>query len=187
MPNVQHNNDEEGIIRRCLDGDRDCYGILVERYRTLAYSVALRMMGDPDAANDAAQEAFLAAYTSLPRFGFRAKFSSWLTSIVLNKCRDLIRARRETVPVEEAAERGRAPGPDPEAAASGRETRDALQAALDRLPPDYREVIVMKHIAELDYREMAAILGVGIPALKVRAHRGREMLKRLLLETGVAP
>ena len=61
----------------------------------------------------------------------------------------------------------------------------AVQIALNRLPPAYREIIILKHIEELDYQEISDILGIGIPALKVRAYRGRELLRQALTGTGV--
>ncbi len=177
--------DEEAVIRQCLDGDKDSYSVLVDRYKTMAYNVAYRMVGDEDTARDLAQESFIAAYAGLDRFRFGSKFSSWLYSIVLNKCRDHLRLARDTVSTDELAEVMPDKGVSPEQAASAHQSGDVLQRALDALPPEYREVLVLKHIEELDYREIAAITGAGIPALKVRAHRGREMLKKILEKAGV--
>ncbi len=179
--------DEQDIIMRCRNGERDAYAILVDRYQSLAYTVACRMLGDAETANDIAQESFLSAYEGLRHFRFGSKFSSWLTSIVLNKCRDHLRSRRPTVGVDEIAEIRATGQRDPEQEAMAGECVDAVQKALDSLPPDYREAVILKHIEELDYRTMSEILGVSIPALKVRTHRGREMLKGLLERSGVAP
>lgn len=177
--------DENAIIKQCLDGDAEKYSILVERYKSMVYNVACRMLGDADAANDAAQESFLSAYRGLKGFKYGAKFSSWLYRIVMNKCRDYLRTGKDTVPVDEIAEVRAEKRASPEEAASTRQTGDAVQAALNALAEEERELIVLKHIEELDYKEISDILGVGIPALKVRAHRGREKLKRLLEEMGV--
>jgi len=176
--------DEEEIIRQCQGGDRDRFSVLVERYRTMAYTVAYRMMGDADRAKDAAQEAFIAAYLSLREFRFGAKFSTWLYRIVMNKCRDQLRADRHHVPIDEIADFRADPARTPEQAASSRETRDRVQAGLDALPPDYREVLVLKHIQGLDFQEISEITGAGVSALKVRAHRGREMLRAAMEQAG---
>jgi RNA polymerase sigma-70 factor (ECF subfamily) len=143
------------------------------------------MLGDGDAAGDMAQESFIAAYSALGDFRQGSKFSSWLYRIVINKCRDYLRCRRETVPVDEVCEIIPSGQLTPEQALSSRETRDAVQQALNALPVEYREVIVLKHIEELEYREIADILGESVNALKVRAHRGREMLKQHLQGAGV--
>ncbi len=177
--------EEYAVIRKVLAGDRDRYAVLVDRYKDMAYNIAFRMLGDADAAKDMAQEGFIAAYNGLGEFQFNSRFSSWLYRIVVNKCRDHFRAGRETVPVDELCDSLAGPDPSPEKAASCRQTGDAVQQALDGLPPDYREVIVLKHIEGLDYQEIAEILGVSIGALKVRAHRGREMLRKLLEGLGV--
>ena len=87
---------------------------------------------------------------------------------------------KRSVPIDEIAEVGQDKGPTPEQAASRREGSDRLQRALAALPDEYREVLVLKHIEELGYEEIAAITGVSIAALKVRAHRGRDMLRRAL-------
>jgi RNA polymerase sigma-70 factor (ECF subfamily) len=174
--------DERAVIEECVAGKSDRYAVLVERYKTMAYTLAYRMLGDADAADDMAQESFLSAFLALKEFQFRSKFSSWLASIVINKCRDALRARRDTVPVDDVAGilRGRERSPEDQAAA--RETGDIVQRGLDQLPESYREIIILKHIEGLDYQEIADIIGGSITGLKVRAHRARELLKEYLKE-----
>ena len=178
--------EEYAVIRKCLAGDGDQYAVLVDAYKDMVFNIAFRMLGDADAAKDMAQESFIAAYNALGDFKFNSKFSSWLYRIVVNKCRDHFRAGRETVTVDEICEFVAGPDRSPEQAAACRQTGDAVQQALNRLPPDYREVIILKHIEGFDYQEIAETLGVSIGALKVRAHRGREMLRKLLEGMGVA-
>jgi RNA polymerase sigma-70 factor (ECF subfamily) len=177
--------DEYAIIRKVLAGEADQYAVLVDAYKDLAYNIAFRLVGDADTAKDMAQESFIAAYNALGDFKFNSRFSSWLYRIVVNKCRDHFRATRETVPVDDICEDIAGPDRTPEQAASSRQTGDAVQQALNKLPPDYREVIILKHIEGLDYQEIADTLEVSVSALKVRAHRGREMLRTLLEGMGV--
>jgi RNA polymerase sigma-70 factor (ECF subfamily) len=176
--------EEHEIIRQCLGGEPDRFALLVDTYQSMAYNIAYRMLGDADSAKDMAQESFISAYTSLEKFQFGSKFSSWLYRIVVNKCKDHMRAERDTVQVDEIAESVPSGGRTPEQTASARQTGDVIQAALNSLPDTYREVIVLKHIEELDFQEIAEILGDSVNALKVRAHRGREMLRELLEATG---
>jgi RNA polymerase sigma-70 factor (ECF subfamily) len=89
--------------------------------------------------------------------------------------------------VEEVPDLCAASAADPERSASASEIGALLQRALDRLPREYREVLVLKHIEGREYREIAEILGIRVGALKVRAHRGREMLKDILVRAGVLP
>ncbi len=177
--------DEEDIIRKCLGGDSGAYAVLVDRYKTMVYNLAFRMVGDEDTAKDLAQDSFIAAYGGLEHFRFGSKFSSWLYSIVLNKCRDHLKLAKDTVPTDEIAEVLPDSRTSPEQDAAAGQSRDILQRALDTLPKEYREVLILKHIEELDYEEISAITGAGIAALKVRAHRGREMLRKILEEAGV--
>jgi RNA polymerase sigma-70 factor (ECF subfamily) len=182
---IDQQSDEANIIRRCLDGEKDSYSILVDRYKMMVYNVAYRMLGDGDTAKDIAQESFIAAYGGLKTFKQDAKFSSWLYTIVLNKCRDHLRLAKESIPIDDISEVRPGSGISPEQAASNQQSNDLLQQALDVLPGEYREVLVLKHIEELDYEEISAITGASISALKVRAHRGREMLRKVLEKSGV--
>ena len=177
---ASNTNEEHEIIRRCLGGEPDQFALLVDTYQSMAYNIAYRMLGDADSAKDMAQESFIAAYASLDKFQYGSKFSSWLYRIVVNKCKDHMRAGRDMVQVDEIADSIPSRGYTPEQTASARQTGDVIQAALNSLPDAYREVIVLKHIEELDFQEIADILGDSVNALKVRAHRGREMLRELL-------
>ena len=177
--------EEHEIIKQCLNGDADQYAVLVDRYSAMAFNIAYRIVGDADVAKDMAQESFISAYTALEDFKFGSKFSSWLYRIVVNKCRDHHKAAKEATTVDEIVELVPARGQTPEQASSSRQTGDMIQKALSILPVEQREVIVLKHVEGLDYGEIADILGVGVNALKVRAHRGRERLKELLEGMGV--
>ncbi len=177
--------EEHEIIKQCLNGDADQYAVLVDRHSAMAFNIAYRIVGDAEAAKDMAQESFISAYNALENFRFGSKFSSWLYRIVVNKCRDHLRAAQKTAALDEIAELVPARGQTPEQSSSSRQTGDMIQKALSALPVDHREVIVLKHVEGLDYGEIADILGVGVNALKVRAHRGRERLKELLEGMGV--
>ena len=183
--NEQTQTEEFAIIRECRSGRSEQYAVLVDRYRSLAYNLAFRMVGDADAAQDLSQEGFIAAFQGLKEFKFNSRFSSWLYAIILNKCRDHLRARRPNASVEDLLEVPPDRDPSPEERAVSRQTWDIVQDALDGLPLEYREVLVLKHVQELEYQEISELLGIGIGALKVRAHRGREMLKEKLEAAGV--
>jgi RNA polymerase sigma-70 factor (ECF subfamily) len=185
MKNSQQPDDEEAIVRQCLSGDTQSYSILVDRYKTMIYNLAYRMVGDEDTAKDLAQECFIAGYSGLAQFRFSSKYSSWIYSIALNKCRDHLRLTKETVSTDEIADILPDRGISPERAVSAGQDKDLLQRALNDLPADYREVLILKHIEELSYEEISVITGLGVSALKVRAHRGREMLRKILEQAGV--
>jgi len=168
------------VIERVLDGDVDAFGLLVDRYQDEFAAFAKHMTGSLDEAADIMQESLIRAYKSLRRCHDRERFKGWLFRIVSNQCkthlaRDKRRARRplESVQNEPAAE---APDADAEAA----ERRERVGAALQRLPPDYREALVLKYVQDLSLPEMAELLSTTVPALKMRLLRGREALRETL-------
>ena len=178
--------EEFTIIRDCVNGRSERFAVLVNRYRQLAYNTAYRMLGDPDSAEDVAQESFIAAYQGLKDFKFGSRFSTWLYTIVMNKCRDHLRSKKPGVSIDDLAEVRPDFKPSPEEQASSRQTGEIIQDALNALPPGYREVIILKHVQDMDYAEIADILRISVGTLKVRAHRGREMLKRAIEKLGVS-
>jgi len=177
--------EEISIIRDCRNGWTDRYSVLVDRYSSLAYNLAYRVVGDSDVAKDMAQESFIAAYQGLYEFKLGSRFSTWLYTIIMNKCRDYLRAKKTDMSVNDLLELRPDHGPSPEEHAVSSQAKDILQEALDAIPLEYREVLVLKHIQELEYAEIAEMLNASIGALKVRAHRGREMLREKLEKAGV--
>lgn len=181
---------DSALVTRVLEGDREAYRDLVERHQDLVFGVLMRSLRDRDAAEELAQETFVRAYGALHRFREEAAFGTWLVQIALNLVRD--RRRREgrrpvVVSLDEIRRRAERevdpvdPAPSPEAAIERASTASAsrIEAALGRLPEDYRAAFVLKHVEGLSYREIAGITGVSVGALKVRTHRARRMLREL--------
>jgi RNA polymerase sigma-70 factor (ECF subfamily) len=104
----------------------------------------------------------------------------------MNKCRDYLRCKKVDISIDDIGEPLSCTRPDPEGSMYQKQLGRTLQKAIGGLPEDYREVIVLKHIEGLDYKEMESILGVSVNALKVRTYRAREMLKKFLIEAGVS-
>ncbi len=177
------------LIGRVLGGEVEAFAALVARYRDRAGRYAVRMLGDPDDADEALQDAFVRAYRSLARCEDRNRFGAWLLSIVINRCRTAgartgRRARtfvRDEGAVLDAAGRGGGSGNG----RSGGELdvgeraawRDEISRALARLDPVYREAFLLKHVEELSYDEMATLTGVGVSALKMRVKRACDQLR----------
>lgn len=178
--------EEYSLIEQCKDGKSEAYAILVERYKEMVYNVAYRMIGDRDAAYDISQKSFISAYDDLKRFRNDSKYSTWLYSITVNKCRDYLRCRKSDIPLDDLSEILPSKMSDPEDSMHQKQLGQTLQRAIEALPEDYRDVIVLKHVEGLDYKEMESILGVSANALKVKTYRAREILKKFLLEAGVS-
>ncbi len=172
--------DQERVwIEGARAGDRQAFARLVEVYKRPVYNLAYRMLGNPSDAEDVAQETFLRAYAQLGRYDPQRKFASWLLAIAAHYAIDLLRRRHaDVVSLDDlpAWQPLAAQTTDPEDAAMERDTHDRVQALLDRLPADYRLVIVLRYWHDLSYDEIATATGSTVSAVKSRLHRARLML-----------
>ena len=179
-------SDEAELIARCLQNDREAFGVLVERYAEPILNMAYRMVGDHMEAKDLTQETFLSAWKGLPQFRAKSRFSTWLYRIAVNKCKDSLRARRasdekmepdrdDLVTVEYAVDYG-----TPELELSRKEMEAHLEQALQAIPLLYREAFILKHVEGLSYEEMSEVLGVAGDTLKMRVYKARLALRRML-------
>ena len=181
--------EERALITKSLQGDREAFGILIERYADTVLTVATRMVGNGADAQDLAQDTFLKAYTALPSFRQESKFSTWLYQIAMNKCRDWLRSkarkREESTDADEDSENFtprvelQAEG-DPEQEVSRKQLASHMEGAIQDLPELYREAFILKHVEGLDYEEMATILNVNRDTLKMRVYKARVQLCRTL-------
>lgn len=172
--------DEAHIIARAADGDEESYAQLVRRHSDIAFRTAYLLTGSAAEAEDAAQDAFLAAYRALPRFRRGAPFRPWLLRIVSNTARNRRRAagRRAEAELRLAdALRHDDAAPSPDAEVEAAEERRALLRAVDSLREEDRLVVVCRHLLELDVAETAAVLGVAEGTVKSRLHRALARLR----------
>jgi RNA polymerase sigma-70 factor (ECF subfamily) len=182
--------DETALIQAARKGDLDSFNRLVLAYQDLVYSQALRMMGDPEVSEDAAQDAFIAAFRKLETYR-GGSFKAWLLRIVTNLCYDELRRRkrRPTTPLEpldnedeeiESPHWLSDPGDTPEQAAEQAELADALRHCLDGLPPEFRSIVVLVDIQGLDYAETAQATGKPLGTVKSRLARARMRMRDCL-------
>jgi RNA polymerase sigma-70 factor (ECF subfamily) len=161
-------------------GDAVAFGCLVELYQRDVYNLAYRMLGDGAQAEEAAQEAFMRAYTRLRTYQPERSFKTWLLSIAAHYCIDLLRRRRITwlsIEQEKAPPEALAsdrPGPEDSLIRSERE--QAIQRMLADLAPDYRLSIVLRYWYDMSYEEIAGITSSTVSAVKSRLFRARSML-----------
>jgi len=183
--------DEHAAIDRVLGGDRNAYALLVERYNGPLYRYLLRMVGRTDEAEDLAQEAFLRAYLSLASYDAGYRFSTWLFRIGTNLALNRIKAESKVVSLEGLHKGGERDEPPselsdpsdesrPDLAAERAELSEVVQRCLQELPPDYRTVVTLRHIADLSYAEISDSVGVPLNTVRSRLHRGRERLGECL-------
>jgi RNA polymerase sigma-70 factor (ECF subfamily) len=190
---VAGNNEDNRLVARVVAGDREAFRILVERHQDRVFGVLLRCVRNRDTAEDLAQEAFVRAYAALPGFRERSSFGTWLIQIALNLVRDARRKqgrRPVVVSLDDLRQRtgqdvdrpDPRPSPDEQLDRRSPDPASRLEAALGRLPEDYRTAFVLKHVEGLSYREISGITGVSVGALKVRTHRARARLRDLCRE-----
>jgi RNA polymerase sigma-70 factor (ECF subfamily) len=166
------------LIRRAQEGDRRAFGQLVRLHREGAINVVYRMCGDADLAEEAAQEAFIRAWTNLPRYKPRSPFRNWLYRIATNAAVDALRSQKETVDVEsvDVAETGS--GPD--VLTEVRERAERVRRAVLDLPPASRAVVVLREYEDLSYKEIADTLGIPIGTVMSRLNYARTRLRQAL-------
>ena len=152
--------DERELIRRAGQGDQDAFRQLVETYQAPAYRLALRMCGgDAALAEDAAQEAFLAAWRGLPRFRGDSRFSTWLYRLTTNAAIDCLRREKRHRDTDDLDGVELPDGGDtPQESAERSETQTAVRAALSALSEEHRQVLLLRYMQELDYSEIAVAL-----------------------------
>ena len=178
---ARHRSDGE-LVREALDGSQEAFAELVRRYQDLLYRHAERMTRTPDMAEDVVQLSFIKAYRTLSACNSPDRFGAWLFRIAANTCKDQLKARRSDAVTLEAVSVAAAGEDDPDRQLARRDLRSRIDAALGELPLDQREAFVLKHVEGLSYQEMERLLGVSVPALKMRVHRARDGLQELLEE-----
>ncbi|MCB9745085.1 MAG: sigma-70 family RNA polymerase sigma factor [Alphaproteobacteria bacterium] len=154
------------------------FEVLLASHQVRARRMALGMLGQPQLAEEAAQEALLKAYAARDRYDPSRPFLPWFHQIVRNTCRDL-RVKKHAQPGLDA-ERVRAEGPDAEAHAVADERARALRQAMGRLSEDHREILELRHFQDLSYDEIAEVLGVARGTVMSRLYRARRALAQEL-------
>jgi RNA polymerase sigma-70 factor (ECF subfamily) len=142
---------ERELVARCLRGDLSGFEPIVERYNRVLFGVALRLLGNYQDASDATQDAFIKAFEHLDSYYPDRKLFSWLYRILVNECLNARRARRPSEPLDERL----ADSASADEATANSERRERIRTALGQLPFDARQVVVLRHFAELSYGEIA--------------------------------
>lgn len=170
--------EEAELLRRAQEGDDGAFARLAKPCLDPAYRLALRLLGDPQEAEDAVQDALYKAWRALPHFRGEAKFSTWLYRIVWRVSTDRLR-RPASLPLD-AELKDVSEDYDPESQWEGIEAQREVERALSRLSAPYRAVLTLYYVEDLPVREIAAILQLPVGTVKTHLHRARQALKRAL-------
>jgi RNA polymerase sigma-70 factor (ECF subfamily) len=183
----EHNLDlnDTQIIERTLGGEPEAFNVLVRRWERHIYGLTFRMLGRDEEARDATQETFLSAYRNLSKFRGDAKFSSWIYRIALNICNTRLRGRNKfMLSIEEEFEaHGFELAADEQDLSSNIQQEQItihVRRALQGLPPEMRQVIIMKEYEGLKFNEIAEILRIPLSTVKTRMYTGLTELKKRL-------
>ena len=189
------NSDSEDlqVIDKVLGGDIEAFSKIIEKYQARTFNYVYSQINDYDEAFDITQEIFIMTIEALRSFRRESKFSTWFYSIMVNYCKNFRKknSRYGTVPINS----GRGNGefdlqiPDerenPEREIITKESLRIVKEEINGLPDDYREILLLRDIEGLSYNEIAEVLDISLPNVKVRIHRGREFLKNRLLARGL--
>ena len=182
---------DEQIVERALTGDAEAFGEIVRRWERRIFALTFGMLGREEDARDATQETFLAAFRNLRGFRGEAKVSSWLHRIAVNQC--ITRQRRAKVRNEAALDDEEEKDASnfatpheisPSRVVEGRERSIAVRRAVNSLPVDLRQVIVMKEFEELTFREIADALELPLSTVKSRMYTALRQLQMRLVRFG---
>lgn len=174
---------DQAIVATVVAGDRDAFAELVNRYQRRLYFALYKLTQDADAAEDFTQEAFVRAYSALASYNPAYQFSTWLFQIGFNLWRSSHRrSGRELYVLDEEPDGDLPPkewpdeAPSPESTAVQTEVNRLIWQAVEALPEDARQIVVLRHVMELSYEEISASTGIPMGTVKSRLARARAQL-----------
>ncbi len=190
-------DEERHLIESVQQGDIESFNQLVQMYQARIYTICYRMLGEPEAASDATQDTFLAAFHKIHTFR-KGSFRSWLSRIATNNCYDILRVRkrRPTISLNATppAYQGSSPafelpdyGESPDDFALRQELGQTIQQVLLQLPDDQRIVIILSDIQGMNYQEIAYVTNSHLGTIKSRLSRGRARLRDILQQEELLP
>ncbi len=175
-----YTDSDSALIQDCQAGSAEAFGLLVARHRDGIYNFVRHTIGSNTDAQDVAQEAFVRAYAAIGRFRCGAPFEPWLYTIAANLCRSHLRQARRcpgSLDAADASETLAAPASaDPALAVERRDEHRRILAAICALPTEQRMVVVLRHLQNRSYREIAAILEIPVSTVEHRLRAARHIL-----------
>lgn len=181
------------LIQRCRGRDLSALGELFQRYQKKIYSLAYRLMGNQEDAQDLVQDVFMRVYESAGQYQNRTPFSAWLYRVAVNLGIDRLRKRKREradsldIPASEdynLAVQLPDGDPSPEDLVVLQERKERIHSALAELDSHYRMILTLRDLEDFSYSEISAILGCSIGTVRSRLHRGRRLLKQKLIKIG---
>jgi RNA polymerase sigma-70 factor (ECF subfamily) len=170
-------------VERCLQGDTDAFGLLIDRYERPIYNTVLHIVGNVDDAREICQEVFMKAFQHLSSYDPNRKFFSWIYRVAVNEALNHIKSRRTTEPLSESLE---TPNANPAVHFEEMEQWTELHEQIMKLDPNYRAVVILRHFIHLSYGEIAEILNLPEKTVKSRLFTARQLLRDAMQARGYA-
>lgn len=190
MNNTSNEMNESELIQRAQEGDRNALASLVKNYEQTVYNFSFKVCRNKDRAEHTMQETFMSMVKNLSQFSGKSKLSTWLYTIVSNNCLMLARSNKskfhdsldddETLIDEKNIVDWKI---TPEKLTENNELKEVLDSAIQKLPPDYRIVFLLRDVEGLSTEEAGEVMNLSVPAVKSRLHRARAFLRNELNET----
>jgi RNA polymerase sigma-70 factor, ECF subfamily len=172
--------DEGAVVKRCVGGDSEAFGLLVERYQRPIFTAIFHMVGNYEDACELTQQAFMKAFEHIRSFDPSRKFFSWMYRIAMNETINHVRSRRHF----ETLDREDLPGFPRSQPFEAVETNRAVRQAVLSLTPEHRAVVVLRHLLECSYRETSEVLNLPEKTVKSRLFEARQQLRLTLAPAG---
>lgn len=179
------NTNDQVYINKILDGDANAFAVLVDRYKDLVYTLAIRMMKNREEAEEVAQDAFIKTYKSLDKFKGESKFSTWIYRVAYNTCLDRLKKNKRTqntVTIDEYTEHQVKTIDNALDKIEASEKKEAIQQCIELLPSDDSFLLTLYYFEELSLEEIGKIVGLKPNNVKVKLFRSRKKLATILKE-----
>src|SRR5579883_681980 len=178
--------DDAQLVVASKNGDQDTFSLLVQRYQRRVFNLVFRMLQNYEEANETTQEAFLAAWQGLPSFRGEARFTTWLYRIAYNCSLKQLDARKRDQALQMALQSEQVLEDEERGSAdlARLDNQELVQEQLSQLPPKYRVVLILRHLQDMTYEEMAEVLTMPIGTIKTHLFRARNLLKERLQSFG---
>lgn len=173
---------DTALVERTLNGERNAFGQLVDRYQKVVYNVAYRVVGNTQDAEDVAQTVFLKVYENLSTYNPRYQFFSWLYRIAVNEA---VNAKKRLRPMIELTEDSALEQQTPHDGAVAVDVENQIGSALMSLTPENRAILILRHYQEFSYKDIAYIMELSEQKVKSRLYSARRRLGRILIKKGL--
>ncbi len=174
---------EQILIKQAKKGDVECFEELIKQHQQFAYNIALKILGNPEDAKDATQDALVKVYKNMKSYREDSKFSTWLYRIVMNVCKDSLRKNKDILMYDEERilEIPETDSDwDPVSAYEQNEVREQIEKALDEVPEPFKTSLVLFDINGMSYAEISEMQGVALGTVRSRIHRARVYMRAIL-------